>query len=98
MSSEGDFSKIPPAFKHLFYEMMEELLDYKANWFTIADEFKIPLDERRDPKKAGQVVERMHTYLSGYVGRRSIAERENGAAFVDPKLTPLLDPDIDKTP
>lgn len=63
---------------------------YKQNWDAICNEFKIPEDSRLLPHVPTQIIERIHTYLTGYVGRRSVAERENGAAFRDTPPPPNL--------
>lgn len=57
------------------------LLNYRREYFILCEEFKIP-DQRRSEKGiAVAIIERVHTYLTSYVARKSIAERENGAAF-----------------
>lgn len=79
-------------------DLLAELLDYRENWFKLCKYFKVSPDDRRAFYKADQMIERINTYLTSYVGRRSIDERESGAAFRDPTPTPLPDPEkpVDK--
>jgi hypothetical protein len=75
--------------------LLTELFNYRREYFLICDEFKIPLERRVESSIAKSIIERIHQYLTSYVMRRSIAERENGAAFPTPPAVVITDPEIE---
>lgn len=74
-------------------EELTDLLNYKREYFKICDEFKVPVQQRGWPTVGRNIIERIHTYLTAYVGRRSIAEKEVGSAFRDGPPPEILDPE-----
>lgn len=81
MLIEGrEFSLVPT-------EELTDLLNYKREYFKICELFKIPLQQRSWPNVGAAVIERVHTYITSYIAKRSLTERDNGAAF--PPLEPV---------
>jgi len=72
----------------LITQLSSERDAYKRNWDALCDEFSVPESDRKLPHVPRQIIERIHTYLTGYTTRRSIVERENGAAFRSPPPPP----------
>lgn len=78
-------------------ELITELSAAKRNWDQICDLFHIPKNERQKSHVPDQIIERIKTYLTSHIARRSITERETGAAFHTPSPPPLQDPTIINT-
>jgi hypothetical protein len=75
-------------------DILRNLLNKAYNYDKICDLFQIPEEKRTDPSIHLQVTERFKTYVTGYMGRKSLYERDTGAAFEEPKLQQLPDPDF----
>lgn len=76
-------------------DQLRDLLNKARNYDVICDAFKIAEEKRGESYIPDQIMERVRTYMSGYIGRRSLEEKENGAAFIDPTPLPLQDPNLD---
>lgn len=82
-----------PEVLEILAQLAEERNKYKRGWDAVCDEFKIPQEDRLKDATPRFVIERLHTYLTGYIMRKSVVERETGAAFRDP-TPPTLPNDI----
>jgi hypothetical protein len=76
--------------------ILSDLFARNRNYDRICDFFKIPQERRLDSDIADQIIERINQYLTSYIGRRSIAERESGAAFKSPEPAPLPDLPVER--
>lgn len=77
---------VTPEIMELLTQLAEERNSYKRFVDEICEMFSVPEKDRLKPYVAGQIKERIRTYLTVYITRRSLVERETGAAFTPPPL------------
>lgn len=82
-----------PEFITIEVSALTDLLDCKREYNKICDEFKMNPEDRSKNGAADAILERVHTFLTGYILRRSVTERENGAAFRQTAPIEVKDPD-----
>lgn len=76
------------------FKLLEDLFARNKNYDQICDLFGIPKEERSGSFVGSQIIERIKTYQTAYTIRKSIHERETGAAFHQPGTIELKDPEI----
>lgn len=70
-------------------QFLTDLLNIRREHFKVCETFAIPVEKRGEAWVGDGINERIRTYLTAYNIKKSIVERENGAAFRD-KLAPAI--------
>lgn len=76
-------------------DRLTTLLNYRKEYFKLCDLFNIPPDIRDYPNAGDNIIERIKTYQTGYILRKSAAEKELNTAFEE--LPPVLPVNMDLT-
>lgn len=71
---------------------LQELLCYRKEFNAVCDLFNIPPSIRHYPNTAKNIIERIKTYQTGYLLRKSAADKENQLAFDELPEPQLQDP------
>ena len=62
---------------------LTELLDIRREYFKVCDIFKIPTLLRGQYWVGNGIVDRIHTYLTAYTIKETMAKKETGASFLN---------------
>ena len=71
---------------------LTRLLDIRREHFKVCGIFNIPVEQRGEEWVGKGIIERINTYITGYIMRKSVAEKELGAAFREEINVKIQDP------